>query len=187
MKRTTAQVEANVIPRKLVEAVFRSLWVVLLPVILVPVLVIALTESPMVYQSNATAWVARPEGIDSGALAQSESIYRSPAENQVQVFNDLLATSSFRTDIAIDAKLIPAAPGEDLLAVATDYVWRNVSVYTLGTNLIGIRAKGATPEDAYRIANAVIRQYELRSGRRNRPPGRDCHRILHRAADSRPG
>jgi capsular polysaccharide biosynthesis protein len=151
------------VPRKLAEALFRNLWVLILPIVIVPALILVLVKSTPVYESAATVWVAQPDGIDPGALTAGGSVYKSPAENQVQVFYDLLSTRAFRIAIAEDAKLIDASASRELQDQASDYVATRVAVSAEGNNLIAIRATGATADDAYGIANAVISQYQARA------------------------
>ncbi|OAI40737.1 hypothetical protein AYO38_05350 [bacterium SCGC AG-212-C10] len=151
------------VPRKLAEALFRNLWILILPVVIVPALVLTMVKSTPEYQSSATVWVAQPEGIDTGALTAGGSPYKTPAENQVQVFYDLLSTRAFRIDIAVNAKIIEPGASTELQEIASTYVAQRVLVATQGNNLISVRTRGATADDAYNMANAVIHQYELRS------------------------
>src|SRR5258708_6278113 len=99
---------STAIPRKLVETACRKFWLLAVPVVLIPALVVMFVHHPVVYESNATAWVA-----DSSAALASSSFTRTvdsndvPSERQAQVLTDLLSTQSFRQAVAVAAGLVP--------------------------------------------------------------------------------
>lgn len=155
--------ERALIPRKLAEAAFRNLWVLLLPMVLLPVTVILLARDVPTYVSGATIWTQPLEGVNSGPLSTSGSVYNTPAVNQVQVLNDLLATRTFRTDIAIAARLVSAGASERELNKAADYVLESVAVQAIGTNLVGLVVTTPVAADSYAIAVSFINEYQRRA------------------------
>lgn len=155
--------QRSLVPRKLVEAGFRNLWILLLPILIVPVAVTFLTREETVYNSGATIWTQQTEGVDSGPLATSTNPYITPAENQVKILYDLLATQTFRTDIALTAKLVTATSSQDELTDASDYVGKSISVAAIGTNLIGLRVATPIAADSFDIANAFVIEFQERA------------------------
>lgn len=146
---------------KLIETIFRRLWVLALPLILVPILVVLLTAKPAVYVSRATVWVTNPIGNSRPTLGQPNS-YLSPAQNQVQVLNDLLGTESFRAAVAISAGLVrETSPAKDIRAATEKMA---IVVDAPGANVVGISASRAeSAAEAQAIVAGVIKTYELRS------------------------
>ena len=144
------------IPRKLLEATFRRFWLLLIPVIVTPLIVVALTRTTPKYQSVATVWVAQPANIGPAALGQAANPYVSAADAQSQVIRDLLTTKSFRGDVAKSAGL-PASNA------AINFVGSSVQVSTAGSNLIAVVATGSDPQLLQAMVNGVIAQYQARS------------------------
>ncbi len=148
------------IPVKLVETIFRRYWAILIPVILVPMLAMALTAKQWEYQSTAVVWVSSPVGGDKPALGSSNS-YLTPAQNQAQTLNDLLHTSSFRTLVGQQAGVIPATAG---LAQSERSSGRlKVFAYATGVNLLTISATSSSGDDSQALVKAVIDQYLVRA------------------------
>lgn len=147
------------IPAKLLETIFHRVWLLILPVILVPLLVIGITRSTPSYESWATIWASAPVGDSGPAFGQTNS-YVSPAQNQVQVLSDLLSTTSFQEAVVVDAGVTNGKDKHDLRH-AVDSL--SVSVSTVGTNLVSISAASGTAQEAQAIVSAVISQYQLRA------------------------
>lgn len=151
------------IPRKLVETAFRRAWLLALPVLLVPALVIAFRPHTTTYASSATVWVAKIEGVPQAArAATNNSTATSTSEEQVQVLSDLLQTSAFRETVAVAAGLVAADAPDTARRAAGDTIAASVTVTALGPNLLGIRAHGSAPGPAQQIAGAVITAYQAR-------------------------
>lgn len=148
------------IPRKLVETFFRRLWLLALPVLVVPVLATFLAEFPVEYRSSVRVWVSPLEGV--GADRRPTSTTKTAAETQVEVLSDLLATDVFRTDVAVAANLIPANADEGAQAAARAKVEQAVSIAPLGPHLFGLSATSEAPAEAQAIAAAVISRYQER-------------------------
>jgi len=144
------------IPIKLVETIFHRYWAIVLPVILVPMLIIALTRSTPTYQSSAVVWVSLPV-VDSSVQLGHNNPYLTPAQNQAQVLNDLISTESFRALIALDAGLVTASSSaEDVQWAATHLeVWATTS----GTNLMSIVGAASSAKESQAIVAATIDNY----------------------------
>ena len=143
------------IPRKLLEAAFRRWWLLVVPVILTPLLVLALTRATPQYQSVATVWVSQPSNIASTAIGRSTNPFQTVADAQAQAMRDLLNTKAFRESVATAAGL----PGP----VGADVVERSVGIGTAGANLLEISAAGSDARAVQSIVNAVISEYQARA------------------------
>lgn len=152
-----------IIPRKLVEATFRNLWLLLLPMILLPVAVVFLTRSEPTYHSGATIWTQTNEDLNSGPLDDNLNPYQTPAQNRVQVLQDLLSTKSFLLDIAFAAKIVDPSASEKELTKAAIYVGDSINVAAIGTNLVGLAVATSNANDAYAIAVSFINAYTARA------------------------
>lgn len=142
------------IPWKLLEAVFGRLWLLIIPIIVAPVVVVVLTQSPPEYYSRATVWVSRPANVDPGTLAQSSSWWDTPAQTQANVLRDLLSTESFRRGVAEAAGI----RGSNALI----RVLNMTSVSASGQNLVHISAQSTNPNEANAVVSALLDQYQLR-------------------------
>ena len=140
------------IPNKLVETAFRRWYLLLLPMLIVPLLIVALTPTTPTYKSNASVWVSKPENIDGGSLTRNANPYLTTAQNQAQVISDLMQTRSFRESV------IAEVPG--MSPDAAGIVTTNVSVSALGNNLVGITGTASSPERAQALVAAVLSQYQ---------------------------
>ncbi len=148
------------IPIKLVETVFQKFWVLILPAVLAPMLVLGLTHKSPEYQSNAVVWVSAPVAGESAALGYNNA-WLTPAQNQAQVLNDLLATESFRVAVVKSGNLVDARDGDAAAkAVAANArVWAGYS----GANLVTVTAVASSAKEAQSLANGVIAQYSERA------------------------
>lgn len=130
-----------------------------IPVLLVPVIVVALTGGSASYQSRATVWVTDPLGDAKASVGQS-STYLSPAQNQVQALNDLLATNAFRRTVALNAGIV--SPGDSAQAIETTATRMSITATTGGVNLLSITARADTAQHAQAIVSSVIAGYQAR-------------------------
>ena len=124
------------IASKLVEAAFRRWWLLIIPIVTVPVVVFLFTIEEPEYRSAATVWVARVDSIDGGPFTRGSNPYLTPAQAQVQITQDLLATQSFRQAVATRAGL-DSKYGELVVA-------NSVAVFAAGTNFVSIGATRPT-------------------------------------------
>jgi hypothetical protein len=146
----------TVVPRKLVELAFRRIWILVLPVLVIPLAVVALNDSPDRYQSSAVVWITNPPA-GTPAVGQFNP-YLSPSANQSNALNDLLATEAFRAAIAKEAGFPPGASGEAPVAPAGD-IWS----YSRGVNLLVIEARSDTAAGAQGLVSATISQFNERA------------------------
>lgn len=147
-------------PAKLVETVFQKYWAILIPVVLVPLMAIAMTYSPPTYRSGAVVWVSEPVTGESMALGH-ENQWITPAQNQAQVINDLLSTASFRMSIVRAAGLVEEGASDDVTRNTAD----RIAVYasTRGVNLVTVVAESGSASHAQRIVGAVVSEYLSRA------------------------
>lgn len=151
--------ENPAVPRKLLETACRRWWLLVLPVVLVPLLVVLLIPQTATYTSTAALWVTR-SGAAAGVVSQPGA--ESLARTQVQVLNDLLATESFRTQSAIQAGFVAAdAPGTEK-QMAAAVIGVRVSAAAPGPNVMTISARGRTAEGAQHLATGVLGQFVSR-------------------------
>jgi len=151
------------IPRNLVETAFRLWWLIPIPIIAVPLLVLIATRSPATYVSSANVWVTRPDGVDAGALVRNWSPYATPAQNQAAVMHDLLSTRTFRVEIAERAGLLP----DNVDGLAREEFAREqtsgLAFSPAGHNVLRISASGRSPELVHNLVAATIDVYEARA------------------------
>lgn len=143
------------IPRKLLEAVFRRWWLLAVPLVLAPLLVMKLTATTPQYKSVATVWVAQPSNIASTAIGRSTNPYQTVADAQAQAMRDLLNTKAFREAVADAAGIEGSARG--------DIVGRAVGAGTAGANLVQIWATGYDPKAVQALVTGVVTQYQARA------------------------
>lgn len=148
------------IPVKLVETVFQKYWALILPVLLVPLLALALTHKAPMYRSQAVVWISDPVAGESLSLGYSNP-YSNPAQNQAQVLNDLLGTESFRVAVGKSASIIDATDDESEARRIAEAM--KVYAGARGVNLVTITSDAHGPDEAQAIVNAVILEYEARA------------------------
>lgn len=141
------------IPRKLAETICRRFWLLLLPVLAVPLVALLLTRPEREYQSSALVWVTTP--IGGSPLLGTYNPYLSPAQNQVNGLNDLLASESFRMRVALDAGIAEQDAGEKAKAK------HPYSIYSFpkGTNVLTIVGRAHSPEAAQKLVQATMTRF----------------------------
>ena len=148
--------------RKLIETLCRRAWILAIPVLVAPLAVLILAHHPDVYESSATVWVTRIEGLDSRSPASNNTVANA-AKTQVQVLTDLLATAAFRDTIALHAGLATADSTAAELSGAGDAVGRTITLAATGPNLVSITVRSASADRAQAINAAFIAQYQARA------------------------
>jgi capsular polysaccharide biosynthesis protein len=149
-----------VIPLKLVETIFHRYWALVLPVVIVPLVALALTTKSSQYQSYAVVWASSPVASEKPALGAMNP-YLTQAQNQAQAVNDLLSTLSFRTQVSVDAGVVPPTADDATLRRAANEV--KAWAYPNGANLITITATAPSNQNAQAIVSAIIDQYLARA------------------------
>lgn len=148
------------IPRKLVEAAFRRWPLLLAPVLLAPALALYVAPSATEYVSGATVWVTDPIDLEAGVIARTDNPYTTPAEAQTQVLADLMATSSFREAIAVNAGIVAATDTAATRSSAAASVGEAIEVRALGESLVGIAARASSAEGALVLARSFLTSYD---------------------------
>ncbi len=141
---------------KLIETIFHRLWILAIPVMLTPVLVLALTARTDSFESRSTVWVSNPIGDAGPSLGQTNP-YLSPAQNQVQALNDLLSTDVFRQSVARTAHIVSANDSPDTVTAVAARM--TIFAGASGVNLLTITASADSPDRAQAIAAAVVTSY----------------------------
>lgn len=148
--------------RRLLEALFRHKWLVLLPSLLIPLLVIpvAVVNTPPQFESRASVWVDRPTYLK---YAEKPEIMTSPAGEHGGLLAELLRTTSFRIDVANRTSLAPLtadAKGERKL---DQFFKKSVFLAPNGDHLLTVRARAASPAQAQEVVQAMIDAYRERA------------------------
>jgi hypothetical protein len=150
--------EPQVIPRKLIDAFFARLWLLVIPVILAPLAVLMMTSKPPVYESTSTVWVGRsPGGV---ALFGDGPAWQSPAQHQATALNELLSTRRFRVGVATRTGLLTGEEASPMIGYVVSEL--DVSAFPIGTNLIGIRARSEFADIAAGLVHATIDEFASR-------------------------
>jgi hypothetical protein len=104
-------------------------------------------------------WVSNPVGDEQPSLGHNNP-YLTPAENQVIVLSDLLATESFRRTVVEKAGLVESGASADVAQAAADEleVWAESS----GVNLVTILGRANSAKDAQAVVAATIGAYSER-------------------------
>lgn len=145
------------IPRKLTDLIFSQLLLLLLPAMVLPVALFVLVGEEPMYESRATIWVDRTLSGSMSTFGQSNP-YQTPATNQAQTINDLLATRSFRRLVAVGAGLMDDSNPEHAL-VPPFRAWAG----TIGVNLVTVTARSSSPDSAEAIVSSVLTEYGERA------------------------
>ena len=148
--------------RRLIEAFFRHKWLVLLPAILIPLLVVpvALVTTPPQFESRATIWVDRPTYL---RYAERPEYLTSPAGEHGGTLGELLRTSSFRADVAKRTPLAPLTETPQGERKLEQYFKKSVFLAPNGNNLLSLRARSDSPEGARDVVQALIAAYRERA------------------------
>ncbi|MCA9832083.1 MAG: hypothetical protein R3B97_13945 [Dehalococcoidia bacterium] len=157
MQRSTSP-----IPRKLVETAFRRFWLLLMPVLAVPVLVTVLVSHQTVYRSASVAWVAEISGPGTSTFAGPATVDSTASARQVSVVNDLLTTRSFREAVLSGSGIVAADSTSEELEAARERVGRQLSATATGPNLVTFAAEAPTAEEAQRLAAAFVAEVQAR-------------------------
>jgi uncharacterized protein involved in exopolysaccharide biosynthesis len=144
------------------EAFFRHKWLIVLPPLLVPLVVVplAILLSAARYEASAGVWVDRPT-----YLVNRDDLdrYATPSQLQASRLYELLQTNSFRSEVARQTSLAPLTAttrGEEELRRV---LGRDFSVSTDGTHLVVLRFRASTPEQAHEVLRAVVETFRERA------------------------
>jgi uncharacterized protein involved in exopolysaccharide biosynthesis len=145
--------------RKLLEALFRYKWLILLPPIVIPAVVtpIALATAPVYYESVVGIWVDQPTYL---AVKDPTTQYTSPAAAQTSALTEMLHTRTFDLDVASRTPLASVASSRGGDARIQDLFDKGILVAPSGSHLVVLKARAPTGQLAAQIAQAVVDAYQ---------------------------
>lgn len=147
---------------KVLEAFFRHVALIVLPIVVVPfVVTAAVLSTPAQYEAQAGMWVEQATYLNYSNDALNP--YLSPAQNQRNRLVELLQTRSFVAEIAKKTVLAPltlAPGGEDALR---QLFARDFDAATSGDHLLVLRFRAEDRELAMDALNKVIASFKSRT------------------------
>ncbi len=143
------------VPRKLVETFFGRFWILLAPVIAMPMAFLLLQDSVPAYRSSAVVWVgSSPAG---NQVFGHYNPWLSPAANQANSINDLLATEAFRLQVLRGAGLVAPETPEPVVPAGL-----KIYSYAHGANLLTIVGEAPDAVSAQSLVDSAIKQFRAR-------------------------
>lgn len=146
------------IPR-LLEALFRYKFLILMPIVLIPSIVtpVTLMVMPRYFQSDVGIWVDRSTYLQSPVDGSPFSI---PSQTQSTRLSELMHTRVFMLDVAGRTSLAPlltTSGGEDRIRALLD---TGLTIAPTGSNLVTVSFRASTPQVAYQVAKAIVDAYQ---------------------------
>ncbi len=146
---------------KALEAFFRHVLLILLPLIVIPLVVTAyVLATPPQFEAQAGVWVERATYLTYSSTDVNQ--YLSPAQNQRNRLAELLQTRSFRSEIAGKtalAGLMTTAGGDDEIA---QIFARDFDILVTGDHLLVFRFRSEDRGVAIQVLNSVIDAFRVR-------------------------
>ena len=144
--------------RKFLEAFFRNKRLLLLPPLLIPLIVgaVSFVTTPLYYEGWTAVWLSQPTYL---AATDQDNRYLSPAQNQANRLTELLKTQSFVTDVARRTALAPltgSAAGQERLQTL---LVGQISMQPSGNNLLAIRYRATSPQVTLQVLQALLDAY----------------------------
>lgn len=147
---------------KVLEAFFRHALLIVLPILVIPLVVVAwVFSTPPQYESQAGVWVERPAYLNYSG--EELTRYLPPAKVQLDRLTELMRTRSFTTDVVRETPLAEylRVPGGE---VAIDQLFaRDLDLYTNGDHLLVIRFRAEDRELALTLINAIVERFRDRA------------------------
>jgi uncharacterized protein involved in exopolysaccharide biosynthesis len=147
---------------KVLEAFFRHVLLIVLPVVVIPMIVVAwVFSTPPQYEAQAGVWVERPAYLNYSG--EELTRYLPPAKVQLDRLSELMRTRSFTTDVVKDTPLASylRAPGGE---VALDQIFaRDFDIFQNGDHLLVIRFRAEESGVALSLVNAIVEQFRSRA------------------------
>lgn len=147
---------------RLLEAFFRHLVLILLPLVLIPLDVAAFVLStPAQYEASAGMWVEQATYLSYST--DDINRYLPPSQNQKNRLVELMQTKSFAADIAQNTKLAPlaAAPGGD--ALLKEVFSRDFDVSANGDHLLTFRFRAEDRDLAMAVLSSTVAVFKKRA------------------------
>jgi uncharacterized protein involved in exopolysaccharide biosynthesis len=147
---------------RLLEAFFRHLFLIVLPVVVIPLDVAAFVLStPAQYEASAGMWVEQATYLSYST--DDINRYLPPSQNQKNRLVELMQTKSFVADIAQNTKLAPlaAAPGGD--AILRGIFSRDFDVSANGDHLLTFRFRAEDRDLAVAVLSSTVAVFKNRA------------------------
>ena len=143
---------------RLLETFFRHKWLIVLPVVLIPLIVgpVALLTAPVYYESWTSIWAERPAYLNYN---DGSNNYLTPAQNQSNRLSELVRTRAFQADVARRTSLAPllqSRAGEQRLQRLLN---EGLGMIPSGNNLLVLRFRGETPRQSVEVLNAIVEAF----------------------------
>lgn len=140
---------------RILEAIFRHPFLVLLPPLLIPLIVgpIALALTPPYYESWAGIWVDRPTYL---TYNDGWNQYITPAQNQFGRLDELLRTRAFQIDVAKRTSLAPLVGSQRGEQQIQKIISQGLAAQLNGSNLLVIRFRSPNAQLSQQVLSAVI-------------------------------
>lgn len=158
--------------RRNLEIVFRHFFRLLIPIVLFPIigLAIAYTLIPKTYQATASLWALHRYQVISPTGPESD-LSATPAETQATALAELLQTRAFALSVVQGISLAPTlrlsatvlSDPQQLQDALFNEIAKNVAVTPQGYNLFTISYTNRNPQIAQQVLQAVIQNYGARS------------------------
>lgn len=140
--------------QRALDVFFRHKILILMPMVLLVAVGIAVAyqmRPEPVYRANASVWTQRSTLLDSG-LGVETNPYLTPAQNQSQVFTDLLTLDSFVLDAASRVDGLKGLSPQAKI----DTIRNNTYVVPEGVNVLSIVHENQDPVLARDIVQAIL-------------------------------
>jgi uncharacterized protein involved in exopolysaccharide biosynthesis len=140
---------------KIIEAVFRYKWLLIVPTVLITAIVTPLTimTAPALYESHAGIWVDRPTYL---AYSDNWNQWASPAQNQTSRLTELLKTQSFIVDVAKRTSLAPLTSTSRGMERIQLILSQDLVLSPIGTHLVAVYFRAESPQLAYQVLTAIV-------------------------------
>lgn len=159
---------------RVLEAVSRRLYKLLIVVLLLPILSLAVAYFlvPRTYQAEVSLWALHRYTV-IGATGPESNLQDTPADTQATALQELLQTRSFALEVAHKVNLAPTLnlsgsvltnPSQLDDALFAE-ISRNVTVTAGGYNLYVISYANRDPQMAVQVIAQVVSQFVLQSNR----------------------
>lgn len=147
---------------RLLEAFFRHLFLIVLPLVVVPLDVAAFVLStPAQYEASAGMWVEQATYLSYST--DDINRYLPPSQNQKNRLVELMQTKSFVADIAQKTKLAPLAAAPDGDAQLKEIFSRDFDVSANGDHLLTFRFRAEDRDLAVAVLDSTVAVFKSRA------------------------
>jgi hypothetical protein len=147
---------------RLLEAFFRHIFLIVLPLIVVPIDVAAFVLStPAQYEATAGMWVEQATYLSYST--DDVNRYLSPSQNQKNRLLELMATKSFVGDVASRTKLAPMVSAPDGDEQLRQLFARDFEVIATGDHLLSLHFRAEDRDLAVAVLDAMVAVFKNRA------------------------